>query len=100
MEISKKIAWSKRALKQFENIYRYIFENSEQNAEKVRKEILDEIAKASKYPESYSPEMYKTNNDGSYRYFEKHRLRVTYRVMEDSIRIVRVRHSSMRPKLI
>ena len=100
MATSKQIAWSKLAFKQFENIYSYIFKDSEQNAEKVRKEILDQIRKAAQYPENFSLEIYKTNNDGSYRYFEKHRIRVTYRVMEESILIVRVRHSSMKPKSI
>ena len=42
MATSKQIAWSKLAFKQFENIYNYIFEDSEQNAEKVRKEIIDQ----------------------------------------------------------
>ena len=100
MAVSKTIAWSKRALNQFENIYRFIFEDSEQNAEKVRKDILDIVAKVAQYPDSFSPEQYKKDNDGSYRYFEKHRVRVTYHVMEDIILIVRVRHTSMKPKFM
>lgn len=100
MATSKGIAWSKRSLTQFENIYRFIFEDSEQNAEKVRKEILGQIDKAALYPESFSIEIYKKNNDGSYRYFEKHHIRITYRVMENDILIVRLRHTSMQPKSI
>ena len=40
---NRKITWSKTALKQFEAAINYIAEDSIQNAEKVRKEILEEI---------------------------------------------------------
>ncbi len=41
---------------------------------------------------------YKTGNDGSYRAFELHYYRVSYRIMNYEIKIVRVRHTSMIPK--
>jgi plasmid stabilization system protein ParE len=99
MEAPKRIAWSKQGLKQFEKAYKFLKRDSEQNAENVRFEILEKIAKAAVYPEIFSLEKYKKNNDGSYRYFEKHHLRVTYRVLNDAIWIVRVRHTKMRPSV-
>ena len=62
---NRKITWSKSALKQFEAAINYIAEDSIQNAEKVRKEILEKIEKVTLYHEIHSPDKYKTNNDGS-----------------------------------
>jgi plasmid stabilization system protein ParE len=86
------------AAKQFEVAIKYISADSIQNAEKVRKEILEKIEKLILHPEIYSPDKYKTNNDGSYRAFELHRYRIAYRVLENEIFILRVRHTSREPK--
>jgi len=56
---NRKITWSKSALKQFEAAINYIAEDSIQNAEKVRKEILEKIEKVTLYPEIHSPDKYK-----------------------------------------
>jgi plasmid stabilization system protein ParE len=82
---NKKIIWSKVAAKQFEVAIKYIAADSIQNAEKVRKEILEKIERLILHPEIYSPDRYKTNNDGSYRAFELHRYRIAYRVLENEI---------------
>ncbi|MBV9961553.1 MAG: type II toxin-antitoxin system RelE/ParE family toxin [Parafilimonas sp.] len=95
---NKKITWSKVAAKQFEAGIRYIAADSIQNAEKVRNEILEKVEKLILHPEVYSLDKYKTNNDGSYRAFELHRYRVAYRVLENEIFILRVRHTSREPK--
>jgi len=95
---NRKITWSKSALKQFEAAINYIAEDSIQNAEKVRKEILEKIEKVTLYPEIHSPDKYKTNNNGSYRAFELHRYRIAYRIKEKEIYIFRVRHTSREPK--
>jgi plasmid stabilization system protein ParE len=73
------------AAKQFEVAIKYIAADSIQNAEKVRKEILEKIERLILHPEIYSPDRYKTNNDGSYRAFELHRYRIAYRVLENEI---------------
>jgi len=52
---NRKIIWSKSALKQFEAAINYIAEDSIQNAEKVRKEILEKIERLIAHPEIYSP---------------------------------------------
>lgn len=94
---NRKIVWSKTALKQFEAAINYIGEDSIQNAEKVRREILEKIENITN-PEIYSTDKYKTNNDGSYRAFELHRYRIAYRITEKEIRIFRIRHTSREPK--
>jgi plasmid stabilization system protein ParE len=95
---NRKIVWPKTALKQFEVAINYIAEDSIQNAENVRKEILEKIENIISNPEIYSTDKFKTNNDGSYRAFELHRYRIAYRFTEKEIRILRIRHTSREPK--
>jgi plasmid stabilization system protein ParE len=94
----RKITWSKTALKQFEAAIVYISSDSIQNAEKVRREILEKIDRLIFYPETNTPDKYKTNNDGSYRAFELHHYRVAYRVTNKVIFILRIRHTSRHTK--
>jgi plasmid stabilization system protein ParE len=42
-------------------------------------------------------EKYKRNNDGSFRAFELHRYRITYRIRNNEIRIIRIRHTKRTP---
>ena len=56
------------------------------------KRAKNELAKAFEYISLESPQ-----NDGSWRAFEKYRFRISYRVMEKEIRIVRFRHTSRTP---
>ncbi len=93
-----KITWSKTALKQFEDAINYIAEVSIQNAEKVRREILEKIENITNNPEINYTDKYKTNNDGNYRAFELHHYRIAYRILEKEIRILRIRHTSREPK--
>ena len=89
--------WSKSAQRQLRAAYYYIKQDSLQNAEKVRDEIIDLSIELALKPEIYPLDKYKSNNDGSYRAFELHRYRVSYRVLKDVIRIVRMRHTSRSP---
>ena len=95
---NRKIIWSKTALKQFEFAINYIAEDSIQNAEKVRTEILEKIEKLVLNPEMYKADKLKTNNDGSYRAFELYHYRIAYRFIEKEILIFRVRHTGREPK--
>jgi plasmid stabilization system protein ParE len=80
-------------------LYKYISEASPQNAKKVISDIIIATEKAINNPEYYNPDKYKTDNDGSYRAFEKHRYRIVYRYKKNIIRVLRVRHTSMEPKI-
>lgn len=77
--------------------YRYILLESLQNAEMVRDEIIDASIELPRHPEKYPLDKFKKNNDGSWRAFEKHHYRVSYRITPDAIRIVRLRHTSRSP---
>ncbi len=89
--------WSTLAKKQLQAAFDYIKQDSFQNAEKVRDEIIDITIELISKPEMHPPDKYKLNNDGTYRAFELHRYRVSYRVSKNEIRIVRLRHTSRSP---
>jgi plasmid stabilization system protein ParE len=93
-----RVVWTKRSQQHMRQIFEYISEFSAANAHKVLTDILEAVQKASSNPEVYGRDKYKNNNDGSYRAFELHRYRVAYRFAEDTIRVLRVRHTSMEPK--
>jgi plasmid stabilization system protein ParE len=93
----RKITWDKQALNHFRESIRYIRQDSPQNADKVKKEILEKINELSKRPEIHNPDKYKINNNGEYRAFELHRFRVGYLVKESEIIIARIRNTNQEP---
>jgi plasmid stabilization system protein ParE len=97
--MAQEVIWSPGAALQLEKAYEYILKDSFQNAEKVRKDILESASRIPNNPEIHPPDKYRKNNDGSFRAYELHRYRVAYCVTPDKIIIVRVRHTKMEPKL-
>ncbi|MBK8520293.1 MAG: type II toxin-antitoxin system RelE/ParE family toxin [Ferruginibacter sp.] len=92
------IKWNKRAINQLIKAIEYIEKDSVQNAEKVKNDLLTEISKLIANPERYNPDKYHLNNDGSFRAFELHSYRVSYRYTKNEIRIIRIRHTRRNPK--
>jgi len=86
-----------RARLELQKAYLYIRLDSLQNAEMVRDDIIDLTIELCKYPTKYPPDKFKTDNDGTWRAFEKHNFRISYRIMPTEIRIVRLRHTSRSP---
>ena len=97
--MAQKVVWSLQAIHQLEKAYEYILKDSFQNAEKVRRDILQSTHKLPDHPEIYSPDKYKKNNDGSFRAYELHSYRIAYKIITERIIIVRVRHTKREPKL-
>jgi plasmid stabilization system protein ParE len=91
------IVWSKKAKAELQKVYLYILLDSLQNAEMVRDDIIDLTIGLSKYPERYPLDKFKSDNDGTWRAFQKHHYRISYRVTSNEIRIVRLRHTSRSP---
>lgn len=77
--------------------FNFISYDSIQNAEKVRDEIIDHTISLSKQAEIYPPDKYKKNNKGNYRAFEISRYRISCRIVNENIYIVRTRHTGMSP---
>lgn len=92
------VVWTKRSQQHLKKAYEYISQDSPQNALKVINALAAAVEKAISNPELYGPDKYKKDNDGSYRAFEKHRYRVSYRYSKNIIRVLRVLHASMEPK--
>jgi plasmid stabilization system protein ParE len=95
---NRRIDWSRQALLQFNKAILHIAADSVQNAENVQADILEKIEGIVTSPERYPPDKYKLKNDGTYRAFELHRLRIAYYVGTEVIRILRVRHTSREPQ--
>lgn len=91
------IVWNIKARNELRSIYKYILRDSYQNAVNVRQDIIAAVLTLTNYPDKHKPDQYKTNNDGSWRAFEIHYYRISYRVTKSEIRIVRLRHTSRSP---
>lgn len=98
--MGKKIIWASDALQQLEDIHFYIlFESKSIHiADKVIDKIFEstEILKTS--PEIYKLDSKKTNNDGSFRAYFVYDYMISYQITPNNIQILRVRHTSRKPK--
>lgn len=88
------IVWNAKAKEELRKLYQYILKDSYQNGLKVREDIIKAVLSLAENPESYQLDKYKPNNDGTWRAFEIHRYRISYRVKKGEIRIIRIRHTS------
>ncbi|MEQ9297744.1 MAG: type II toxin-antitoxin system RelE/ParE family toxin [Cyclobacteriaceae bacterium] len=92
------IVWDIEAKTSFKEWINYIKEDSLQNAQKVRSEILDIVDGLKLHPLKYPPDRFKISNDGNYRAFEKHNYRIAYKIDDQQIIILRLRHVRSEPK--
>lgn len=93
-----RIVWTKIAQNHLKQVFEHISEDSLQNAIKVVSDITGYVEKAAEHPDAYPLDKLKLENDGTYRAFEKHRYRISYRYATGVLRVLRVRHTKMRPK--
>lgn len=91
------VVWDIHAKSTFKKHIKRIAEDSLQSAEQVRDDLLQLIDDLPYSPEKYPPDKFKRDNDGSFRAFEKHNLRVAY-LITNHIRILRVRHVRQEPQ--
>ncbi len=91
------VIWSNSAKVQLQKAFNYISQDSSQNAERITGEIIDLTISLPKHPDAYPPDKYKKDNNGSYRAFEVYRYRISYRIGNNDIYIVRMRHTSRSP---
>lgn len=92
-----KIRWDKQAWIQLDSAYEYIKEDSEQNAQKIRADIIYKIKEIPNHPTKYRADKYKNNNDGSYKYFEIYHYRIAFRVTEKIVKVMRIRSTYHEP---
>jgi len=91
------VLWSNSAKAELKKAYEYMALDSLQNAQMVKNALIDLTIDLPQNPEKYPLDKFKTNNDGTWRAFEKYHYRISYRILENQIRIVRVRHTSKSP---
>jgi plasmid stabilization system protein ParE len=91
------IIWTHKAVAQLEKVIDYIQQDSPMGAQKIYLIIVELVEKAAQQPERFPVDKYKENNDGSWRAFEKYHYRVSYRITQTAIHIVRIRHTSQSP---
>jgi addiction module RelE/StbE family toxin len=89
--------WTPQAIAELKKAYKYISQDSPQNAKKVLDEIIALADRLPEQPEMFPPDKYKKNNDGTWRVFEKFHYRISYRITVKDIRIIRMRHTSRTP---
>jgi plasmid stabilization system protein ParE len=91
------VAWDTLAYAALQRAYNHIKKDSLVSAERVRSEILKAINKLPEHPEKHPRDKFKKSNDGNYRAFEKYSYRVSYKLTEQQIIILRVRHVKQEP---
>lgn len=91
------IVWSRAAELHLKKIFDYIKEDSIQNAHTVLYQIIKKVDALYINPERYPLDKYKYDNNGSYRAFEIYSYRISYRVVESQIWVLRIRSTHQRP---
>ncbi|MFA6403826.1 MAG: type II toxin-antitoxin system RelE/ParE family toxin [Salinivirgaceae bacterium] len=91
------IIWDKVAKTQLRKAYNKIAKESSQGAETVLKGIINCIDELPKQPNRHPADKFKANNTGAYRAFETHNYRITYKITDKNIQILRVRHVKREP---
>jgi plasmid stabilization system protein ParE len=95
--VEKKVVIQQQAKLQLWKAYKYIRKDSYQNAEKVRSKILASIKALSKTAEQFAKDKYCIQNDGSIRAYEIYKYRISFKITDDEIIVLRIRHTKMNP---
>ncbi len=98
MVSKKKVVWDELARAALKVTYNHIRQDSVQQAEKVKQEIIATSRKLSDHPEMYPPDKYRKDKDVRFRSFEKYNYRISYFIAGDAIRVLRLRHVKQEPK--
>lgn len=93
------VVWSKDAELELKNIFSEIKKQSPGGAKKVLSEILDQTSKLNHFWNRFREDELKENNDGSYRVCFVYLYRITYKVKDSGIYILRIRHCGQEPLL-
>jgi plasmid stabilization system protein ParE len=94
-----RIIWDKQALENIANAIEWISKESIQQAENVENAILEKIEELLDHPEKHPLDRFKMYNEGSFRAFETHSYRISYKFNDQEIRILRIRHVRLSPEI-
>ncbi len=93
----KIIAWSKNATEQYYQILEYLSEEAPDAVNIVGNALLDMIEALTLEYNNYPPDRFKKDNDGTFKAALVFNYRVSYRITEKEIHILRIRHTSREP---
>ncbi|MBA2761290.1 MAG: type II toxin-antitoxin system RelE/ParE family toxin [Segetibacter sp.] len=91
------VIWDDKAFIAFNKILDYISKDSPKSASKIADKVIETFNKIAKHPFIYPADKYKRNNTNLYRAFNLYRIRISYKVEESRILVVRCRHTSQLP---
>ena len=94
---SYKVIWANKAKEQLKEIYKYIKKDSEKGAKEVRTSIIASTNILNTGKEIYKADTLKLNNNGEYRAYVIYSYRITYKIENSQILILRIRHTSREP---
>lgn len=97
MEV-RKVVWDKSVLYELDEMGEYLSGKSIE-ATKIISTLVKLGNDLTIDAEIYNLDRFKINNDGSYRAFEKYHYRVSYRIIDFEVRILRIQHTSRNPKV-
>jgi plasmid stabilization system protein ParE len=93
------VKWSKPALDQLDKALDFIIsEGFISYAAKLEESIISRIENLVRNYNIYPIDRYKKDNDGSYHAFEVEEYRISYRVKNSQVKIIRIRHTSRKPR--
>lgn len=92
------IIGTKNTRQQLQDIYLYLAEDSILQADRIFDLIVNSTLRLTIHPFRFPPDKYKTDNDGNYRAYELHHFRISYRISETAIYIIRIRSTYQNPE--
>lgn len=98
--MEKKIVWTSTSQEQLKDIYFYLLEETKSFTipDKVIDSIVDSVLILKTDWEIYEIDEMRIPINEKYRAFEKFNYRISYKITEKTIYIIRVRHTSRNPK--
>lgn len=92
------VIWTENSKIQLQKIYFNIAMDSIFQADRVFEKLIESTADLSEYPLKYPPDKYKTDNEGNYRAYELYHFRISYKITDEAIYVVRIRSTYQNPK--
>lgn len=92
-----KIEWSNTATTQFYEILEYLGEESEQAVFIVGNAILDEVESLISHPTKHPSDRFKKKNNENFRACVIFSYRISYLIENNTVYILRIRHTSREP---
>lgn len=98
--MEKEIIWTANAQNQLEEIYFYLLDKTKNKSipKKVVTAIYDSVSVLKSNSEIYELDEMKNLNDGNYRAYEIYHYRISYKITQHTLYVLRIRHTSRNPK--